>query len=270
MRNLLQRIGAPASFWENIPVPMEAQTLEQIPSQSYQSVVDQRFVKKYLLHVINVAIRAASGKECNKECNICMMSFETEDMVRVFPCCNLAQHTDCLVQWFNTHDTCIVCRKKISDLTGTAPAAVDPSSTESVSTERVERSDRAERADQAERNERESSSDDNFGNSFMSALMLSALMGSIGRSGRSTNQGNQSTSSGNQSGRSTAGNANQSNGGGTSGSSGCPCGRDHTRDLAEAVFDRYSNAARTELTDNEDDGTSTEEAEEAQEKMEVD
>lgn len=33
MRELLQRMGAPASFWENIAVPMEAQTLSQIPSQ---------------------------------------------------------------------------------------------------------------------------------------------------------------------------------------------------------------------------------------------
>lgn len=33
LRRLLQNIGAPANFWEDIALPIEATTLEQIPSQ---------------------------------------------------------------------------------------------------------------------------------------------------------------------------------------------------------------------------------------------
>lgn len=58
------------------------------------------------------------SEQGNQDCNICLSLFEDDDMVRVFPCCDLAQHTECLVEWFKTHDNCIVCRKKISDVLG--------------------------------------------------------------------------------------------------------------------------------------------------------
>lgn len=51
------------------------------------------------------------------------MAFDPDDMVRVFPCCELAQHTTCLEEWFKTHDSCIVCRKKLGDVLRPAPAA---------------------------------------------------------------------------------------------------------------------------------------------------
>jgi hypothetical protein len=98
LREMLQRMGAPSSFWENIPVPMTDQNLERMPSKTYEEVEKER------------------GENCNKECNVCLETFEQNDMVRVFPCCHLAQHTSCLDRWFETHDNCIVCRTKMSDI----------------------------------------------------------------------------------------------------------------------------------------------------------
>lgn len=129
-----------------------------------------------------------------------------------------AQHTECLVEWFKTHDTCIVCRKKISDLTGTTKS-VEPErdqcdqrdqrdeSTESVSTSERRRSTQDDSDDRNDRNDR----NDNFSNTFMSALMMSALMGSGTSRSEHTRSG-----------------------------SGCPCGRDHGQELSSAI-DRYAN-----------------------------
>lgn len=100
LRDLLRQMGAPANFWDDIPVPMTSEALERIPSQIYSDVVRERQQKE---------------KESNEDCNICLETFKDDDMVRIFPCCELAQHTDCLKKWFETHDNCIVCRKKMSD-----------------------------------------------------------------------------------------------------------------------------------------------------------
>jgi hypothetical protein len=130
LRQMLQRMGAPASFWENIPVPITDDILSQIPSQRYQDVVSNRREKiARERSELSDPEQTTPTKECNQECNICLMQFEDSDMVRVFPCCELAQHTDCLAEWFKTHDNCIVCRKKTSDLlagTPTGPAISTP------------------------------------------------------------------------------------------------------------------------------------------------
>ena len=73
LRQLLQQMGAPSSFWDNIAVPMESTTLDKIPSQSYENASKER----------------SGSNQCNQECNICLTPFEPPDMVRIFPCCQL-------------------------------------------------------------------------------------------------------------------------------------------------------------------------------------
>lgn len=97
MQRMVERLGLPADFFANVPVPMQEETLQAMPSTAYQ------------------AVEVPQSKPLNSECNICMMPFEPEDMVRLFPCCNVVQHTECLERWFQTHDTCLVCRQKVGD-----------------------------------------------------------------------------------------------------------------------------------------------------------
>lgn len=97
MQQFVQRLGLPADFFADVPVPMREDTLQTMPSTAYKDT------------------KHPEGKSLNEECNICMLAFQPDDMVRMFPCCNVVQHTDCLVQWFTRHDNCVVCRAKVSD-----------------------------------------------------------------------------------------------------------------------------------------------------------
>lgn len=120
--DVLRALFAPfpsSSFLEPVPNPMEITTLEKIPSINFSSFVKARKEK---------------GKDHNTECNICMSEYSPDDLVRVFPCCELAQHSTCLEQWFKEHDMCIVCRKKTSDVFANASSsqgAPNPRSTQS-------------------------------------------------------------------------------------------------------------------------------------------
>ena len=87
---------ANANFWGAVPTPMQENALEAMPLRKYQEAHE-------------------SGAAINEECNICIDAFEPEDEVRVFPCCKLAQHERCLEEWFQSHDTCVVCRNKVLD-----------------------------------------------------------------------------------------------------------------------------------------------------------
>ena len=97
MQRMVRDLSLPADFFSNVPVPMQEQTLQAMPSTSYRNQKEEM------------------ERESNKECNICLQEFEDEDMVRLFPCCQSVQHTECLSEWFNRRDTCIVCKKKVCD-----------------------------------------------------------------------------------------------------------------------------------------------------------
>ena len=89
-------INANADFWGAVPTPMPENALEAMPLRQYKEAHE-------------------AGAAINEECNICIESFAPEDEVRVFACCKLAQHQQCLEEWFQSHDTCVVCRQKVLD-----------------------------------------------------------------------------------------------------------------------------------------------------------
>jgi len=97
MQRMVRDFGLPADFFANVAVPMQEETLQAMPSTTYQNQKGQ------------------IEREINKECNICLQPFDDEDMVRLFPCCQCVQHTDCLTEWFNRKDTCVVCKKKVCE-----------------------------------------------------------------------------------------------------------------------------------------------------------
>jgi hypothetical protein len=97
MQRMMRELHLPADFFANVPVPMQDETLQAMPAIPYQEQ------------------QAQLARELNQECNICLQSFEPNDMVRLFPCCQVVQHSECLVGWFNRRDTCVVCKTKVCD-----------------------------------------------------------------------------------------------------------------------------------------------------------
>jgi len=45
-----------------------------------------------------------------KDCQVCFEKFKDEDYINKLPCKHL-YHRDCISPWFQTHDTCPVCRE---------------------------------------------------------------------------------------------------------------------------------------------------------------
>jgi hypothetical protein len=97
MQRMIRDYNLPADFFANVPVPMQEETLQAMPSMTYSE------------H------REVRGADLNEECNICLTAFNPDDMVRLFPCCQNVQHTECLTGWFDRRDTCVVCKKKVRD-----------------------------------------------------------------------------------------------------------------------------------------------------------
>lgn len=101
--DLLQAIGGnlPENFFDDVPVPMPAESLQQMPSTTYRE-----FVEKF-----------SGDEQPNTDCNFCLEQFKEDDQVRAYPCCpRVPQHTSCLESWVATHDTCIICKQKIPDV----------------------------------------------------------------------------------------------------------------------------------------------------------
>lgn len=48
-----------------------------------------------------------------RDCTICLMSFEEDSVVRITICYHIF-HSHCLENWFNTHDSCPICRMQMS------------------------------------------------------------------------------------------------------------------------------------------------------------
>lgn len=106
LRNVLGQLfgGMPENFFDNVATPINDAVLNQhMPVVQYSAFVEKRKEQE---------------KEANEECNVCLEKFQGEDNVRVFPCCEIAQHSACLEEWFREHDTCVVCRKKLLDTLG--------------------------------------------------------------------------------------------------------------------------------------------------------
>lgn len=45
-----------------------------------------------------------------KDCSVCLISLEDEDMVRLLPNCSHFFHAECIDKWLNLHSTCPICR----------------------------------------------------------------------------------------------------------------------------------------------------------------
>jgi len=99
---MMNALGMPANFFDNVPVPMPESGLRHMPNVTYQEFKDKL---------------VANGEEPNTECNFCLENFEDSDQIRCYPCCpRVAQHTKCLDDWLASHDTCIICKKKVADV----------------------------------------------------------------------------------------------------------------------------------------------------------
>jgi hypothetical protein len=108
LRNMLGQFigggGVPANFFDNVATPIDDAFLNQhMPIMQYDTFSEKRKDQE---------------KEPNEECNVCLDKFQDTDNIRVFPCCDIAQHSMCLNEWFREHDTCVVCRAKLLDTMG--------------------------------------------------------------------------------------------------------------------------------------------------------
>lgn len=99
---MMNVMGMPANFFDNVPVPMSETGLRHMPNITYKEFKDKL---------------TANGEDPNTQCNFCLENFEDADQVRCYPCCpRVAQHTTCLDAWLASHDTCIICKKKVTDV----------------------------------------------------------------------------------------------------------------------------------------------------------
>jgi hypothetical protein len=99
---MMNVMGMPANFFDNVPVPMSETGLRHMPNITYSEFKDKL---------------TANGEEPNTQCNFCLENFEDADQIRCYPCCpRVAQHTTCLDAWLASHDTCIICKKKVTDV----------------------------------------------------------------------------------------------------------------------------------------------------------
>lgn len=87
-------VGGMVGQLQDVPTPLSPELSEAIPC---------------------VTLRDAPPVS-NTECNVCMENLQPADTVRVFACCNMAHHAECLTRWFREHDTCLVCRVKLADI----------------------------------------------------------------------------------------------------------------------------------------------------------
>lgn len=117
MRALLQQGMPPGFLDEVVPVPMTDDDLQHMPAQKYSDFATRM---------------EAAGAEPNEACNFCLEAFKPEDDVRCYPCCpRVAQHDSCLTDWFRSHDTCIICKTKVSDALSSSSPTPENDQTES-------------------------------------------------------------------------------------------------------------------------------------------
>lgn len=50
--------------------------------------------------------------EEKRNCVICMTQYEKDDKILTIPCCHL-YHTECILDWFKTKNTCPICKFKV-------------------------------------------------------------------------------------------------------------------------------------------------------------
>lgn len=53
------------------------------------------------------------GWECRSQCAVCIDNFEVNQVVTQMPCKHM-YHSDCILPWLASHNTCPVCRYRLN------------------------------------------------------------------------------------------------------------------------------------------------------------
>lgn len=112
--NQRRRIVEPNRFnmrlpYSRVPFSME-NLLNQLMAIPRTNPVPQEVIDDLPQTVVNDASKLSSEK---KNCVICLTDFENGDKTIVLPCIHLF-HYDCIVQWFESHNSCPVCKYEVT------------------------------------------------------------------------------------------------------------------------------------------------------------
>lgn len=112
--NQRRRIVEPNRFYMRLPysrVPFSMENLlNQLMAIPRTNPVPQEVIDDLPQTVVNDASKLSSEK---KNCVICLNDFENGDKTIVLPCIHLF-HYDCIVQWFESHNSCPVCKYEVT------------------------------------------------------------------------------------------------------------------------------------------------------------
>lgn len=88
------------------------QLLQQLVAAPKTKPVSKEVIDELPQTIVNDVNKLSSEK---KNCVICFTDFENGDKTVVLPCIHLF-HYDCIVQWFESHNTCPVCKFEIKGI----------------------------------------------------------------------------------------------------------------------------------------------------------
>ncbi|XP_057779454.1 RING-H2 finger protein ATL52-like [Salvia miltiorrhiza] len=85
--------------------------------EDFSSQLQSRGLDSYLMHSLPITqIKKCKDTEPNLsswECAVCLGEFEQGEWVKHLPICSHVFHVSCIDTWFQTHDSCPLCRSYV-------------------------------------------------------------------------------------------------------------------------------------------------------------